>query len=598
MRAIMSNAFVIHPFLIFLVGGLLTVFLKGTARNVVVLAVPLLSLALLLAVPYGVYFRYEFLGLDLALFRADKLSVLFAVAFHIAAFAAAVYGIHLKENKDLAAGLIYAGGALGAVFAYDLLTLYFFWEMMAFASAVIIWRRDNEAALAAGFRYLLFHLAGGLVLLIGIIFYISANGSAAFGHIGLEQSGAWLILIGFGVNAALPFLHTWLTDAYPRAGVLGTVLLSAFTTKAAIYTLIRGFGGAEPLILIGAVMAAFPIFYTVIENDLRRVLAYSLISQLGFMVVCVGIGSDAALNAAAAQAFVHVMFKSLLFMGMGSVLQQAGTVKADELGGLFRYMPFTAVCVLVGALSVSAFPLFSAFVTKSMVISATAYAGLSGVWLVLLAASVGSVHYAIVRVFLLPFFGQDKGLRPKEAPSNMLFAMGLLAFINIAIGIFPQGLFGLLPYETSYNAYTLDHIVTQLQLVFFALLGFAILKKYGLFPANVRAVNLDADFFYRKAFAGFVWFADNVFIKFMDFWKGLFFSGVPNLINRIYRTSCEYVILMICPADRRRAHREKAAAGEDPFVEISEYWSGGLSVLLICIFLLIFLVGFLAQRSF
>lgn len=594
----MNSAFVIHPFLMFLVGGLLAAVLKGTLRNIVVLAVPLISLALLFAVPYGVYFEYNFLGFDFALFRADKLSVLFAIAFHIAAFAAAIYGLHIKNKKDISAGFIYAGGALGVLFAQDLFTLYFFWELMAFAAAVIIWRKDSKEAIGAGFRYLMFHLAGGLALLVGIVFYVSTTGTAVFSHMELSGLGAWLILIGFGVNAAMPFVHTWLTDAYPKAGVLGTVLLSAFTTKAAIYALIRGFGGAEPLIIIGAVMAAFPIFYTIIENDLRKVLSYSLISQLGFMVVCVGIGTDAALNAAAAQAFVHVMFKSLLFMGMGAVLQQTGTVKASELGGLFRQMPFTGLCVLVGALSVSAFPLFSAFVTKSMIISATAYAGLNVVWLILLTASVGAVHYAIVRVFLIPFFGQDRGYKSKEAPSNMLFAMGLLALINILVGIFPSGLFALLPYETSYNAYTLDHIVTQLQLICFAHLGFVLLKKYKLFPDNIPAINLDVDVVYRKGFAGFIWLADNGFIRFMDFWKGLVFGRLPELISFIYRQSCEYVILLICPADKRRAHKHKSATGVDPITEIAAYWSGALSVLVICVFLLIVLVMFLLQRSF
>ncbi|MCD8492431.1 MAG: Na(+)/H(+) antiporter subunit D, partial [Geovibrio sp.] len=390
----MSSGLLIPPFMFFMLGGVIAGFLKGNLRNALLIAVPVLSLINLAMIPHGVYLQYEFLGHELALFRVDNLSLVFGYAFHIVSIAVLVYGIHVKSNKEFIIGLIYAGGGLGAVFAYDLITLYIFWEIMTVASTFIIWRKDSAEAVGAGFRYFIFHLVGGLALLIGIVIYITTTGNAAFVHMGWTDLATGLIMIGFGVNAAWPFVHTWLVDSYPKASFLGTVMLSVFTTKTAIYTLARGFSGEEVLIVTGAVMTAFPIFYAVLENDLRKVLSYSLINQLGFMVVGIGVGSEMAINAAVGQAFVHIMFKSLLFMGMGAVLHQTGKIKATELGGLYKYMPFTTVFTIVGSMTISAFPLFSAFVTKSMILSSVATEGFMVIWLVLLFASAGVLDHS------------------------------------------------------------------------------------------------------------------------------------------------------------------------------------------------------------
>jgi len=347
-------------------------------------------------------------------------------------------------------------------------------------------------------RYLLVQMIAGVLLLAGVILHYRATGSIAFDLLGLGTTAKTLIFLAFGIKAAFPLLHSWLEDTYPEATVTGTVLLSSFTTKVAIYALARSFPGTEILIPIGATMTAFPIFYAVIENDLRRVLAYSLNNQLGFMVVGVGLGTQLALNGAVAHAFADIVFKGLLFMSMGAVLFRVGTVKGSELGGLYKSMPLTTGFCMVGAASISAFPLFSGFVTKSMIMASAMEQGYFWVWLVLLFASAGVFHHAGIKIPYFAFFAHDSGKRCKEAPLNMLVAMGIAAALCIGIGSFPSIFYQLLPYSADYHPYQVDHVVTQLQLLFFSALAFTILMRTGIYPPELRSVNLDVDWFYRR----------------------------------------------------------------------------------------------------
>ncbi len=286
-------------------------------------------------------------------------------------------------------------------------------------------------------------------------------------------------------------------DSYPEATVTGTVILSAFTTKLAIYALARAFPGTDILIPIGGAMILLPIVYVVLENDLRRVLAYSLNSQLGYMVIGVGIGSELALNGTAAHVFVHIMYKSLLFMCMGAVLFRTGTVKVTELGGLYKSMPITTVFCLIGAVSIAAFPLTGGFVSKAMIQSAALNGGLFILWPVMLFACAGIMDHSGLKVPFFTFFSKDRGIRVQEAPMNMLIAMGIAAFFCIGIGVFPGLLFELLPYAPTYNPYSFGHIVSALQLLFFAILAFMLLIRFKVYPSELRSTNLDFDWFYR-----------------------------------------------------------------------------------------------------
>ena len=223
--------------------------------------------------------------------------------------------------------LIYTAAALGSVFAGDLLTLFVFWELMAISSVFLVWARRSDRSYSSGFRYFVYQFLSGLLLLLGIFFIWHQTGSLEFNKLPFDSWGGMLIFAAFGIKAAFPMFHTWLTDAYPEATVTGTIFLSALTTKVAVYSLARGFPGVELLVYVGVVMACFPIFYAVIENDLRRVLAFSLINQLGFMVVGIGIGTELAINGAVAHAFNDILFKGLLFMSMGAVLNDDRTHK-------------------------------------------------------------------------------------------------------------------------------------------------------------------------------------------------------------------------------------------------------------------------------
>ncbi len=486
------------PFLIFFIGALLVPFLHERFRPAWSLFVPLAGLINLMSLEQGVYWQVDILEYTLTFGRVDGLSFFFALLFHIATVIASIFALHVRDPIQQVTALLYSGAALGAVMAGDLLTLFIFWEIMAVASVFLIWARRTPRAESAGQRYLITQILSGVILLAGAVVYYGETGSLAFEALSLDTLGAKLILLAFGIKCAWPFLHNWLTDAYPEATPTGTVFLSAFTTKVAVYALARSFPGTEMLIWVGTAMAMFPIFFAVIENDLRRVLSYSLINQVGFMVVGIGIGTELALNGAVSHAFNDVVFKGLLFMSMGAVLHMTGKIDGTDLGGLYKTMPLTTVFCIVGAASISAFPLFSGFVSKSMVMAAAAHEGYTMVFLLLLFASAGVFHHAGIKIPFFAFFAHDSGLRPGEPPRNMLVAMGIAAFICVFNGAYPWLLYDLLPWQVDYEPYTLTHVITQTQLLFFSALAFTLLMIAGLYPPELKLVNLDADWLVRR----------------------------------------------------------------------------------------------------
>ncbi|MFP6654570.1 MAG: Na(+)/H(+) antiporter subunit D [Myxococcota bacterium] len=486
------------PGVLLILAAIPAVLLPHRLSQAVMMALPVLGLAHLLSMPTEFQAAIEIFDYTLQITRIDALSRVFGIVFHIAAFLGVLYAAHQKDRLQAAAALIYAGAAIAAVFAGDLMTLFIWWELTALSSVFLIWARRTEAALKAGQRYLIIQVMSGLLLLAGAILLYRDSGTLAFDHIGLESAGGWLIFLSFGIKAAFPLLHGWMKDAYPEATVTGTVFLSGFTTKLAIYALARGFAGTEILIPIGVTMTVFPIFFAVIENDLRRVLSYSLNNQLGFMVVGIGVGTEMALNGTVAHVFAHVIYKALLFMAMGAVLFRVGTTKASELGGLYKSMPWTAFFCIIGSLSISGFPLTSGFVSKSMVLSAVGIEHYLIISLILLFASAGVLDHSGIKIPFFAFFAHDSGIRVKEAPINMRLAMGLAAALCIGIGIFPEFLYAILPYQVDYNPYTVSHVVTMLQLLLFAALAFVVLWKAGLYPPELRSIILDIDWTWRR----------------------------------------------------------------------------------------------------
>ena len=485
------------PGLLLILGAVAVPFLKGNLRPAYMLALPLLGLWQLTALELGTFGATSLFGFAQTHVRVDKLSLIFGYIFYISAALGVVFAWRRDDRLEQSFAIVYVGAAIGATFAGDLITLFIYWELTAVASVFLIWSAGTERAYRAGFRCLIIYMLSGTLLLVGVVMHASGTGSIAFDNIGLDSPGGTLILLAFGIKCAFPFLHNWLQDAYPEASVTGTVFLSAFTTKLAVYALARGYAGTEMLIWIGTAMAAFPIFYAVIENDLRRVLAYSLNNQLGFMVAGVGIGTTLAINGAVSHAFAHILYKALLFMTMGAVLYRTGTAKGSELGGLYKTMPWTTGFCIIGGAAISGVPLFSGFVTKSMILTAAAEEGYVLPFLILLFASAGVFHHSGIKIPFFAFFAHDSGKRPKEAPFNMLLAMGVTAFLCIAIGVYPQPLYALLPFPVDYAPYTTTHVVTMLQLLLFSALAFATLQKTGLYPPELRSTVLDFDFSYR-----------------------------------------------------------------------------------------------------
>ncbi len=500
------------PGSIMVIGALLLLFLGRRLSAWGALALSAASLGVFLTAPPLHTVDLTLFGNELNLVRIDRLSWIFGLVFHIAAITASIYALHVTDTKQHVAAMIYAGSAIAASCAGDMITLFVCWELTAISSVVLIWATGTEASYKSGMRYLIIQVISGVLLLSGAIIHFHETGSLAFDHfLGLELGatasiwdlgfGPKLVLLAFGIKGAFPLLHNWLQDSYPQATPTGTVFLSAFTTKLAIYSLARGFHGIEELIWIGCAMTLFPIVFAVIENDLRRVLAYSLNNQLGFMVVGIGIGTELALNGTAAHAFCHIIYKALLFMSMGAVLHRVGTTKATELGGLHKSMPLTTVFCIIGGGAIAGFPLLSGFISKSMIISAAGEQHMFVVWFILLIASAGVMEHSGIKIPFFAFFAHDSGKRVKEAPWNMLLAMFIGAFLCVALGVRYQELYKCLPFEMhhEYKPYTAAHVIMQLQLLLFAALAFVFLMKTKLYPAEIRSTNLDTDWVYRKA---------------------------------------------------------------------------------------------------
>ena len=503
----------IPPAFLFILGALLIPLFRGKIKAGFMLALPVGAFLLLWSMPDGNYWSLSALGHDLILGRLDSLSRVFSYIFCLVTFIGLIFALNVDDDLQYCAAFVYAGGALGVTLAGDVFSLYVFWEIMAVASTFLILARRSKAAQSAAIRYILVHIFGGLCLLAGIILYVQRTGTTEFGLMQLSGIDSYLIFLGIAVNAAIPPLHPWLSDAYPEATVAGAVFLSAFTTKSAVYVMARIFPGTELLIWLGATMTVFPIFYAVLENDIRRVLSYSLINQVGFMLCGIGIGTALAINGTVSHAFCHILYKALLFMAAGSVLHVTGKIRCTDLGGLYKTMPLTCMFCLVGSASISAFPLFSGFVSKSMIVSAAGHDKLIIVWLMLQFASAGVVDHAGIKVPYFMFFDHDSGIRAKEPPLNMLIAMGIAAGLCIFLGVYPYPLYDILPYPVEYIPYTGAHVVGQLQLLMFGALAFCLLILSGYYPAEMRAINLDTDWFYRKLSLRLYRFSDSFLNK-------------------------------------------------------------------------------------
>ena len=484
------------PGLILVLGALFVPFL-AKLRTVLIIGLPVICLLFVWLLPDSYILSWSFMGYELEPIRVSVIGRLFATVFAVMTLVGGIYAYRQATNFELTAALIYAGSAIGVTLAGDLITLFVFWELMAIGSTLVIWAAGHEAAYRASMRYLLIHLLGGLLLMTGIAGHVIETGSIRFEAMSLDSISQYLILAGFLINAGAPPFSAWIADAYPEASPSGTVFLSAFTTKTAVFTLIVTFPGTWILIPIGIYMIFYGIIYALLENDMRRILAYSIVNQVGFMVTGIGLGTEMAINGAAAHAFAHIIYKALLLMSAGAVLYRTGKRRCTELGGLFQTMPWTTLFGIIGALAISSFPFTSGFVSKSMIAQSAADQHLAIVWFALAAASAGVFLHAGIKFPWYVFFQQDSGLRPPEAPGNMQLAMFIFAFLCLFLGIYPQPLYALLPFAVNYEPYTAAHLVAQFQLLLFAGLAF-----FVMLPLMKRTltISLDFDWFYRYLF--------------------------------------------------------------------------------------------------
>ena len=594
-----------HPATALILGGLAAAVLRGRFASMALVLAPILGFWHIYTLELGSASNLALFGYDIIGVAVDQQAKLFGYLFHLAALVAGIYSFHLRDPWQISMALLYAATAVGVAFAGDMLSLFLWWEGLAITSVFQIWGRKTKQAEESGFRYLFFHVSSGLLLLAGILLRYHGEGASAFSLEPLTQAleagdfGAWLILLAIGIKAAFPGLHVWLKDGYAEATPTGPVWLCAFTTKCAVCMLARLFPGAEILIAIGGVMAMFPIFYAVIENDLRRVLCYSKINQIGFMVVGIGIGTPLAIDGAIAHAYTHVLYKGLLFMSMGAVLYRTGEIRGSHLGGLYKSMPWTTGFCIVGAASISAFPLFSGFVSKSIIITETARNGHVFIWMCLLFASAGVFHHAGIKIPFFAFFAHDSGLRPKEAPINMLIAMGISSFMCIFLGCNPQWLYDMLPNGAAgYHPYDATHVITQLEILLFSALAFTLLNLWGKYPPELPSVNLDIDWVYRKAGRKFL-FAMDVFWNGLNKWvHKIFMGGIVSRVNGFAKAGQVYVMTLVAEWLHYLGANSTTTAGQAKSKMDKRAKLGLHPIGLTAVFALLFVGAFLILASF
>ena len=490
----MSLAF--PPALILLLTVACWPFLNTSLRRLLLVGAPLATLLQVFTLQEGMGWQATFLLYEVRPFEVDALRLTFGLAFALVTTVAGIYAWHHEDPKEQAAALLYAAGALTVVFAGDLFTLLVGWEIMAVASTLVVWRGGTLEARTAGFRYLIQHLLGGSLLLAGILLHVTEGGSLTASA--LTEGWSWgkgLILVGILVNAGMPPFHTWIPDAYPKGTVTGSVFLSAFSTKTAVFALALLFPGWEILLPLGIIMTLWGVYYAVLANDIRLILAYHIISQVGYMVAAIGAGGDLGINAGSAHAFNNLLYKTLMFMAAGAVLHAVGRTKLTDLGGLAPQMKWVVALYLVGAASISGFPLFNGFVSKAMALEAAKVGGGYTAYYLLVFAAIGTFLSVGIKLPYYTWFYRSKGLQvQRPVPRNMLWAMGILAFLCVGFGA-EDALFNILPHAMEQSFYSVYNIVEVLQLSLFTFIVFWAYRHHMIGEAKIA---LDVDWFYRR----------------------------------------------------------------------------------------------------
>jgi len=469
----------LQPGLIMIISGLLVIIVPEILRKVVMITAPLLT------------------GYAVITSGADKLTLMVGIIFSIIALIAGLYNLHVKDRVELCVEAIYAGSSISVVFATHWIGMLIFWELMAVASWLIVVVSRTERATKAGFRYLLVHMLGGNLLLAGIVIKMAQGSTLIECLTGQQDIAYWLILAGVAVNAAIPPLNAWIADAYPESTMGGTVYMASYTTKVGVFCLIKLFAGTEFLLYFGVFMAVWGACMALIENDLRRLFSYHIISQLGYMIAALAIGGASGIDGASAHLFNNILYKGTLFMCSGVVIAATGKRKISELGGLGKKMPVTSTCFMIASLAIAGFPLLNGFNSKSVVMNTVAESGLHWAELLLMLASVGTLMSITLKINYFVFWGKsDNNLMADESsvPMNRKIAMILGAAGCIITGIFPNIVYGLTPFGTDGHPFTVDHITQYIQLFAGAIIVFVMYIEHMMPKAKI---TLDTDWFYR-----------------------------------------------------------------------------------------------------
>jgi len=357
------------------------------------------------------------------------------------------------------------GAMMGVLFAGDLLSLFFFWEIMTWSSFlnVIYYRYEAQTA---GLKYFLMSLIGAYAMFVAILMVFARTGAVEFRAVsaGLplfsraEQITIFvLFLVGFGVKAAILPLHTWAPDAYEISPAPFTALFSGAMSKMGAYGLalvLFSLGGLKlfaafgsvlgtpdfhyAVAWLGAITALVATFIAVVQEDAKRLLAYSSVAQVGYIVLGFGVASTFGVAGALFQALNHAIFKGMLFLVMGAVFFRTGTHHMSELGGLIKRMPYSFVVMLFGIISLAGVPPLSGFPVKWMLYEALVEKRMVFLLIVAMIASTGAFLYAyrlIVSVFLGPL--PEKFENVREAPWSMRIPMLVLLTLTVLFGVRP-----------------------------------------------------------------------------------------------------------------------------------------------------------------
>jgi len=490
----MADLFTI-PSVILITGALIIPLLARTLRLIFAALLPLAGLISVWNLDQPI--ANNWLGLDVIIMQATKVGVLFATIFLILTFFGIIFSWVGIKKYELTGALLCSAGAVGVCLCGDFISLFIFWELMAISSCLIIFSGDSLKSMQAGMRYINLHILGGVILLAGIIGLHIETGNIALRMLHTETWYTWLILSGFLLNAGAPPFSAWVSDAYPEASPWGTVFLSAYTTKTAVFALWVVFPGTFILIPIGIYMIFYGIIYALLENDIRRILTYSIINQVGFMIAAIGIGTELALNGSVAHASAHIIYKGLLLMSAGSVLYVTHKRKCTDLGGLYKGMRTTMICALIGAISISAVPFTSGYISKELITQSSQDLQLMLVWLAFITGSAGVFLHAGIKYPWFVFFQDklDKSESTTDAPANMRIAMIAFSIICILLGVYPDLLYSALPYELNFSPYTFDHTIPHMQLLIASGIAFFIMLPL---MKRTLTISLDFDWFYRK----------------------------------------------------------------------------------------------------